>query len=183
MNTRIRIAVWSTALSMLAVWAYFGRQWLDRHAVVYHTEEGWKIASEGLETLWRAWPVLSAGIVLGFLVVLVCLELLSDTLDRAEKHLQADAEKRLDNERQHLHELDQQRNLTLQSRETALAEGWRKLKMQEHQVVEVLSEMSARIKVAEQQASDAEARKQRAYGGFERLRRKQQRERELNPDS
>ena len=168
---------------MLAVWAYFGRQWLDRHAVVYHTEEGWKIASEGLETLWRAWPVLSAGIVLGFLVVLVCLELLSDTLDRAEKHLQADAEKRLDSERQHLHELDQQRNLALHSRETALIESWQNLQAQEQRVIQELTEMSTRVRMAEHRAADAEARKQRAYGGFERLRRKQQRERELNPDS
>lgn len=65
---------------------------------------------------------------------------------------------------------------SLDACEAALAQGW----PQEQEVLQTLAEMSARVHLAEQRATDAEARKQRAYGGFERLRRKQQREQNQN---
>ncbi|MBB3105246.1 AbrB/MazE/SpoVT family DNA-binding domain-containing protein [Azomonas macrocytogenes] len=69
---------------------------------------------------------------------------------------------------------------SLAAREAALAQGWQTLRAREQEVLQTLAEMFARVHLAEQRATDAEARKQRAYGGFERLRRKQQREQNQN---
>lgn len=171
MNIRVLIGV---SLVGLAAWAYKAYQWLQS-VVVY---QGFEMLSDGLETLWKAWPVLTAGLILGLIAFLVCLELAGTALERKEERLKAEAEKHLSDELQRLHELNRDKNIALESREAALAEGWQTLRAQEQQAVQVLTAMSARVEAAERKAAEAEARKQRAYGGFERLRRKQQRETE-----
>lgn len=171
-----KIVLAALALGIPAVWVYFAHQWFGWHAVVYPSGDAWKPLSSGWETLWKAWPVLTAGLILALLVLFVVLWFMALWQERLEQQLREEAKRVLDQDLDLQREQAQRSRQIIYERTFELEASWAQLRVQEQQVAEQLLAMQARVAAAEARAEDAEARKKRAYGGFERIRRKQERE-------
>lgn len=171
-----RIVLAALALVIPAAWAYFAHQWLGLHAVVYPSGDVWKPLSIGWETLWKAWPVLTAGLILALLVLLAVLWFMALWQERLEQQLRDETKQRLAQDLDLQREQAQRSRQIIDERTFELEASWAQLREQEKQVAEQLLTMQARVAAAEAKAEDSEARKKRAYGGFERIRRKQERE-------
>lgn len=174
MNKHTTIGI--AALAGLGGWAYFAYQWLSLYVIVYPDDDQWLMWSSGLETLWRAWPVLTLGLVLGAILLLACLTLAAHVFAQDEARYKADVEARIRTEKQKNEQQYQQKTSALEAREAELRSGWHTLREQEQKAVQALQVMQARVELAERKAAEAEAKKQRSYGGFERVKRKLQRE-------
>jgi len=173
-----KIVLAALVLGIPAAWAYFAHQWFGWHVVVYPNGDTWQPLSSGWETLWKAWPVLTAGLVLALLGAIVMLSMVSMWSEQLEQSLRDEAKQRLAEEISLQRDLAQDHQHMIQKRADELEASWESLRAREQQMAAQLAEMQARIEDAEAKAADAEARRMRAYGGFERIRRKQNREKE-----
>lgn len=172
MNKHTTIGI--AALVGLGAWAYFTFQWLTLHMIVYLDDGQWVEWSSGFETLWKAWPVLTLGLVLAAILLLAVLQLVAINLEKSEARDKAAFKENLRAEKQKIDQLYQQEKSNLELRESGLRSAWNTLREQEQNAVQALQTMQARVELAERKAAEAEAKQKRAYGGFERIRRKQQ---------
>jgi citrate lyase gamma subunit len=173
-----KIVLAALSLGIPAAWAYFAHQWFGWHVVVYPNGDTWKPLSRGWETLWKAWPVLTAGLVLAWFVFLGALWLMAFRQRQLERQLRDDLERSIAQEN------DRQRRFG-EYIEQRLHEGNIELEMsrvqvqaQQQQVADQLQAMQERLDAAEAAAADAERRRYNAVRTSERLRRRRDRERE-----
>lgn len=173
-----KVVLAALALGIPAVWVYFAHQWFGWHVVAYPSGENWKLLSSGWGTLWKAWPVLTAGLILAWFAFLGALWLMALRQKQLEQQLRAELEQSIaqENDRQRLFgEYIEQR---LHEGNIELEMSRVEVQAQQQQVADQLQAMQERLDAAEAATADAEKRRYNAECAFERMRRRRDRERE-----
>lgn len=185
---------WRNALiTLLMVGLVLGYFWLDSYmptqawASVSVSNEKWEIKSTGWRLILHAWPVAFAGLLLGGGATLICLVVLYGRLEDIDHrneiqtlktHLKAakhDAEAAETREREKLNgernALENEEQLLYQTRENIFAEQKRAQQMiqEAHEIARMANE---RVEQAEKAVRFAEIKRDRAAGGFHRMKQK-----------
>jgi hypothetical protein len=181
----------SVLIILLMVGLVLGYFWLDSYmpnqAWASVSNSKWEIKSTGWSLILHAWPVAFSGLLLGGGATLFCLVRLYgrlevidhrneiQTLNTTLKAAKNDAETAEQREREKLngerYALENEEKTLRQTRETIFAEQERAQQMiqEAHEIARMANE---RVEQAEKAARFAEIKRDRAAGGFHRIKQK-----------